>query len=123
MFHLAYSKIMSETPRRTFPIARRSIAFARRARLNWLSRHQNNFNFAIHMLGIPLALLVAPILFFLLPWPWGTAAFVLGYLLQWIGHKVEGNDVGEFIPIKKLFGLKTIATAPQFQLPRSPEVR
>ena len=39
--------------------------------------------------------------------------FVLGYLLQWIGHRIEGNDVGEFIPIKKLLGLPVVAIAPQ----------
>ena len=40
----------------SFPIARKLIAFAGRARRNWLLRHQNGFNFAIHMIGIPLAL-------------------------------------------------------------------
>ena len=39
------------------------------------------------------------------------------WLLQWIGHKVEGNDVGEFIPVKKLLGLPYIAIAPQFSSP------
>lgn len=74
----------------------------------------------IHMIGIPLSLLVAPILFAVSPWPLGLAAFVGGYVLQWIGHRVEGNDVGELIPIKRLLGLKTQAIAPQFQLPDLP---
>ncbi len=120
---MGYFNGMSDTPRHSFPIARRLLRFAGRARRNWLTRHQNNFNFAIHMLGIPLALLVAPVLFFLLPWPWGVGAFVLGYLLQWVGHKVEGNDVGEFIPVKKLLGLPVVAVASQFQLPNHPEPR
>ena len=64
------------------------------------------------MLGIPLAFASLP-LFVLADWEWGVAALVAGYLLQWIGHRVEGNDVGEFIPIKKLFGLPYVAVAPQ----------
>lgn len=99
-----------------FPIARRLIAFGQRARANWLLRHQHPANFWIHMLGIPLAFLGVILLFFL-DWPWGLAAIGLGYLLQWIGHRVEGNDVGELIPIKRALGLKTVSIAPQY-LPR-----
>jgi hypothetical protein len=111
---------MSESPKYSFPIARRLLRFAGRARRNWLSRHQNGFNFAIHLLGIPIALIVAPVLFVFAPWSWGLAAFVGGYVLQWIGHLVEGNDVGEFIPIKRMLGLPVVAVAPQFQAPGSP---
>ena len=96
-----------------FPLARKSIAFAGRARRNWLLRHQNSFNYWIHMFGIPLAVLGVGLLF-LTPWYWGIGAIVVGYLLQWLGHQVEGNDVGEFIPIKRLLGLPVVAIAPQF---------
>ena len=44
-----------------------------------------------------------------------TAVAVAGYFLQWVGHRVEGNDVGEFIPVKKLLGLPYVSIAPQFQ--------
>lgn len=110
-------------PRQSFPIARRLLRFTRRARANWLSRHQNGFNFFIHMLGIPLSLLVAPVLLFFAPWWWAAVAFVTGYLLQWVGHRVEGNDVGEFIPIKKALGLKVVSVAPQYRSPGLPESR
>ena len=99
-----------------FPIARKLFGFAGRARRNWLERHQNAFNFWIHMVGIPLAVAGLPMLF-VLDWYWGLGAIVAGYLLQWIGHKVEGNDLGEFIPVKKLLGLPYIAIAPQFSSP------
>ncbi len=40
---------------------------------------------------------------------WTAAAlFVGGYFLQWLGHRVEGNDVGELIPIKRLLGLPVV---------------
>jgi hypothetical protein len=95
-----------------FPIARRLLRLAGRARRNWLERHQNSFNFWIHMLGIPLALAGLPMLF-LLPWYWGTSAIVAGYILQWVGHRVEGNDVGELILLKRLLGLPVVAVAPR----------
>jgi hypothetical protein len=95
-----------------FPIARKLLAFASRARRNWLDRHQVAFNYWIHMFGIPLAV-AGVVLLFLAPWYFGIGAIVLGYLLQWIGHRVEGNDVGEFIPIKRLLGLPVVAVAPR----------
>ena len=91
-----------------FPIARKLLGLAGLARSNWLLRHQNPFNYWIHMVGIPLAVVGVPLLF-LMPWYWGCSAIVVGYLLQWIGHRVEGNDVGEFIPVKRLLGLPVIA--------------
>ena len=96
-----------------FPIARKFLAFAGRARRNWLLRHQNGFNFAIHMIGIPLAVAGLPLLF-LTEWYWGAAAIVAGYFLQWVGHRVEGNDVGELIPLKRMLGLPVVAIAPQY---------
>lgn len=95
-----------------FPIARKLLAFAGRARRNWLDRHQTPANFWIHMAGIPLAFAGIPLLF-LAEWYWGVGAIVAGYFLQWAGHRIEGNDVGEFIPIKRLLGLPVVAIAPQ----------
>jgi hypothetical protein len=96
-----------------FPIARRLLGLAGRARHNWLLRHQTPFSFWIHLLGIPLVF-SGLVLFFFLPWYWGVGAIVVGYFLQWLGHRVEGNDVGEFIPIKRVLGLRVVAIAPQF---------
>ena len=97
-----------------FPLARKLYSFARRARRNWLQRHRHPFNFWIHLLGIPLAV-AGVVLLFVTDWYWGAGAIVLGYFLQWVGHRVEGNDVGEFIPIKKLLGLPYISIAPKVQ--------
>ncbi len=108
------------SPGYSFPIARKVLAFAGRARANWLLRHQNAANFWIHMVGIPLSLLVAPILLGFVSWQSALAAFFLGYFLQWVGHRIEGNDVGELIPIKRMLGLRVVAIAPQFETPHSP---
>jgi hypothetical protein len=91
----------------------------RRILRNWLERHRHPFNFWIHLLGIPLAV-VGVYLFFALPWDgwyWGVGAFVLGYLLQYVGHIVEGNDMGEWAAIKRLFGLPTMPISPRWQTP------
>ena len=66
------------------------------------------------MLGIPTALTGVVLVFALAwdQWYWGVGAFLLGYALQFIGHKVEGNDVGEFIPIKKMLGLPFVDIVP-----------
>lgn len=101
-----------------FPIARRLWRLGQNARRNWLERHQVPFNFWIHMVGIPLAMLGLGLLF-VAPWEWAVAAILLGYGLQWIGHRVEGNDVGEFIPLKKLLGLPYVAIAPKSELSRN----
>jgi hypothetical protein len=90
----------------------------RRILRNWRLRHQHPFNFAIHLIGIPLAvagvgLLVAG------SWLWGLGGLCVGYLLQFVGHKVEGNDVGEWAAIKRLFGLPYVGIAPQYQRPVS----
>src|SRR5215831_8589531 len=100
----------SAGPRR--PVLR----FLRKSLEGWLVRHQHPFNFAIHLIGIPMA--VAGIaLLFLVPWYWGVGALVLGYFLQWSGHCVEGNDVGEWAGIKRLLGLPYIAISPRYQKP------
>ena len=108
-----YPDGMSEAPKkRRFPIARKVLR-------NWRDRHQNPFNFGIHLVGIPLTLVGIGLLFFF-PWQWGVGAFVLGYVFQWVGHLVEGNDVGELIPVKKLLGLPTVSVAPQYRRPVPP---
>ena len=83
----------------------------RRALRNWRERHQHPFNFAIHLIGIPLAVAGVVLLFFV-PWYWGVSAFVLGYVLQFIGHCVEGNDLGEWAGIKRMLGLPYVGIAP-----------
>jgi energy-converting hydrogenase Eha subunit G len=86
----------------------------RRLLRKWRQRHRHPFNFGIHLIGIPLAVAGVVLLFFL-PWYWGVSAIVLGYVLQYLGHRVEGNDVGEWAGIKRLLGLPYVAVAPRWQ--------
>jgi len=93
----------------------------RRIIKNWRERHRHPFNFWIHLIGIPLAV-AGVILFFFIPWYWALAAVVLGYVLQFLGHRVEGNDVGEWAGIKRLFGLPYVSISPRWQRDGKPGV-
>ena len=81
---------------------------------NWRLRHRHPFNFGIHLIGIPLAV-AGVVLMCLQEWAWGIGAFVLGYFLQFLGHRVEGNDVGEWAGIKRLIGLPYVGIAPRWE--------
>jgi hypothetical protein len=87
----------------------------RRILKNWLERHRHPFNFWIHLVGIPLAV-AGVILLFFVPW-YGALAFILGYVLQYVGHRVEGNDLGEWAAIKRLLGLPYVSISPRWQKP------
>jgi hypothetical protein len=94
----------------------------RRALYNWLERHQHPFNRGIHLIGIPLACAGVVLVFaWWDEWYWGVLAIAVGYLLQWIGHLVEGNDLGEWAGIKRFFGLPYVAISPRFQKPPPPD--
>lgn len=87
---------------------------------NWMERHQNAFSFWLHMLGIPLtiaAVVLAGAQLYHWRWDlWYRPAMLLtvGYLLQWIGHRVEGNDMGELILVKRWMGKPYVAVSPKY---------
>ena len=66
----------------------------------WLARHQHPFSFSLHLVGIPMTLLAIPRLF---QRQWRTAArlFGSGYILQFLGHLVEGNPPGEVLALQR----------------------
>ncbi len=95
-----------------FPIARRTLTWAGTTASAWRRRHRHPVNYWLHLVGIPMAFLAIPLLF-VLPWQWCLGLFAGGYFLQWIGHRVEGNDVGELIPVKRALGLRVVAVVPR----------
>ena len=73
---------------------------------NYLPRHQNRVNQLLHLVGVPLSFLVAPALAMGgADWYWHVGCFVAGYVFQFVGHAVEGNDAGEVVFVKKMLGL------------------
>jgi len=69
---------------------------------DYLSRHRNNTDRVLHIIGVPLAFygiyqLVTG------RWQLGLINLINGYILQYIGHTYfEKNEVGEWILIKKI---------------------
>lgn len=84
---------------------------------SWRERHRHPVSFALHAVAIPmLVLAVILIVVQLIDGAWElwwrpVLLIVVSYLLQWIGHVVEGNDMGEVILIKKLLGRPYVAIA------------
>ncbi len=82
---------------------------------NWLERHRHPASLWLHAIGIPI--LVFGLLlggWQLLHGMWSlwwrpVGLIIFSYILQWIGHRIEGNDMGEIILIKKLLGMPYVA--------------
>jgi len=96
------------------------LRFVNKRLQGWLVRHRHPFNFGIHLIGIPMAvtglvLFVAWLVGSDVDWYWGVGAFVVGYVLQYIGHRIEGNDVGEWAGIKRLLGWPYVGVSPRWQ--------
>jgi len=79
---------------------------------NYIERHRNRANQLLHLLGVPLTFVVSIVFLVREEWTWAGAAFVGGYVLQFIGHAIEGNDAGEIIVAKKLLGRPYVEFGP-----------
>jgi uncharacterized membrane protein YGL010W len=117
---LTFAETLAAREARRGPVLR----FINKRLQGWLIRHRHPFNFAIHLIGIPMALtgvvlFVAWLAGSSIAWYWGVGAFVLGYVVQFVGHLVEGNDVGEWAGIKRLFGLPYVGISPRWQKEQS----
>jgi hypothetical protein len=94
---------------------------------NWLERHQHPVSFWLHMVGIPMTICAIMLaLIQLVDWRWDlwwrpAILLLVGYLLQWIGHCIEGNDMGEIILIKKRLNRPYKAIGPRYQRPSASE--
>jgi len=66
--------------------------------------HASGWNKLLHGIGIPL-IFAGIILLILTKWIWGGALFLGGWMLLFLGHKVEGNHPAFFQgPIYLLVG-------------------
>ena len=71
---------------------------------NYIERHRHPVNQLLHLVGVPLTFIASPIILFSHGALLAAGSFVAGYVLQFIGHAIEGNDAGELILIKKRLG-------------------
>ena len=73
---------------------------------NYLPRHTNRVNRILHLVGVPLTFVATPwTLIAGATWYYPLTCFVGGYLLQFAGHAIEGNDAGEVVFVKKKLGM------------------
>ncbi len=70
--------------------------------IDYFGRHKHPVNAFLHIFGVPMA--------FYGFWDLitgraaeGLAFVFLGYFLQYLGHRAQGNEVGEVILIKKIW--------------------
>ncbi|NUQ50719.1 MAG: DUF962 domain-containing protein [Phycisphaerae bacterium] len=92
---------------------------------NWLERHRSTPSLVLHAIGIPLTIAAVVLAVWQLwlaqadPAWWGlwwrpAGLLVVGYVLQYVGHVHEGNDMGEVVLIKKLLGRPYVAVSPRY---------
>ena len=73
--------------------------------VNYIQRHQNGWNQLLHLIGVPLTFVVSIVLLVAGENWWALWAFLGGYVLQFAGHAIEGNDAGEVVLLKRCLGL------------------
>ena len=73
---------------------------------NWRARHRHPVSFVLHLVGIPACFVAAPVLLIARQFLPAAACFVGGYVLQFIGHLLEGNPPGEALLLRRLLGRK-----------------
>ena len=61
---------------------------------NYKSKHTHPANKLCHSIGIPMIVISLPLFFF--NWRWAAGFFVLGWILQFVGHAIEGNQPAFF---------------------------
>ena len=70
--------------------------------IDYAERHSHPVNAILHLPGVPMAFFGAYRMLtgsFLL----GASFFCGGYLLQYLGHRAQGNEVGEVILLRSLW--------------------
>ena len=70
---------------------------------NYKQKHQHPLNRLCHGIGIPLIVLSLPL--FAFRWGWALALFIAGWVFQFVGHLIAGNQPAFFQhPIYLLVG-------------------
>jgi hypothetical protein len=80
--------------------------------IDYCQRHANPVNAALHIFGVPMAFFG---LFKLFggKLALGGSLLFFGYLFQYLGHKAQGNEVGEVTLIKSIWRKLSASSANQ----------
>lgn len=80
---------------------------------NYVARHRNRTNQALHLIGVPMTFVASAIFAGQGAWWWAAGCFVGGYVFQFAGHAIEGNDAGELILLKRSLGMPYVEFGPE----------
>ena len=58
------------------------------------AKHQHPLNRLTHSIGIPMIVVSLPLFFF--NWRWALLLFIVGWIFQFVGHAIEGNQPAFF---------------------------
>ena len=61
---------------------------------NYKAKHQHPLNRLCHSIGIPM--IVVSLVLFFFNWRLALAVFAIGWVLQFVGHAIEGNQPAFF---------------------------
>jgi uncharacterized membrane protein YGL010W len=61
---------------------------------SYKAKHLHPLNRLSHSIGIPMIVVSLPLFFF--DWRWALGLFVVGWILQFLGHAIEGNQPAFF---------------------------
>lgn len=61
---------------------------------DYKEKHKHPLNRLTHAFGIPMIVVALPL--FIFNWRWALALFVAGWILQFVGHAIEGNQPAFF---------------------------
>lgn len=61
---------------------------------NYKAKHKHPLNRLTHSIGIPMIVVSLPL--FLFNWRWALLLFIVGWILQFVGHAIEGNQPAFF---------------------------
>jgi len=61
---------------------------------NYKAGHQHPLNRLTHSIGIPMIVVSLALFFF--NWRWALLLFIVGWILQFVGHAIEGNQPAFF---------------------------
>ena len=61
---------------------------------NYKAKHRHPLNRLTHSIGIPMIVVSLPVFFF--NWRWALVLFIVGWILQFVGHAIEGNQPAFF---------------------------
>ncbi|HEX8473168.1 MAG TPA: DUF962 domain-containing protein [Pyrinomonadaceae bacterium] len=61
---------------------------------DYKEKHKHPLNRLTHAFGIPMIVVSLPL--FIFNWRWALALFIVGWILQFVGHAIEGNQPAFF---------------------------